>query len=269
MNTSDTEERPRAGFWRRALSSIIDLIIVATPFQVIVVVLFATTGGSIQMTGNGLVVQACEQRTSVPVGLTPSPPQNSNFATECRISFFGLPTGHVLVVGHAERTGGVIRTTFRRYMLNAASEPIQGVSIDGYVFLVLVAYVIALTARSGQTLGAKLLRIRVVDVARRESERVPIRKIVIRYAAMLIGLIPTVIVVLLSLYRQREAATSNDWISAGQIIFGVMTAASWTLVLIIQMALKQDPVYDWLAGTTVIRLPAQERTSASEQPLPS
>ncbi len=268
MSTSVIDE-PRAGFWRRLLSSVIDLVIVGAPFQIIVAVLFAMTGGSIQMTSNGLITQTCEHRTSVPAGLTPPPPRNPNFANDCRFSFFGAPTGRVLIVGRAERDGGVTRSVFRSYMLNAAGEPIQGVSIDSYVVLVLVAYVVALTARRGQTLGARVMRIRVVDLANSESPRVPIRRILIRYAAMLIGFIPAVLVLLVGASAGDDVATTKNGISTNQIIYAVLSAAAWIIVLVVQMALKRDPVYDWLAGTAVITLPAQEPMPATEQAMSS
>jgi hypothetical protein len=40
---------PRAGFWRRLLSLIVDVIVVMLPFQILAAVLFTATGGTVQM----------------------------------------------------------------------------------------------------------------------------------------------------------------------------------------------------------------------------
>ncbi|MGC2775173.1 MAG: RDD family protein [Bradyrhizobium sp.] len=270
MSASVMDEQPRAGFWRRLVSSAIDVVIVGAPFQIIVAVLFAMTAGSIQMTSNGFVVQSCERRTTVPAGLAPAPPPKSNFANECRFSLFGIPTGRRLIVGRAERDGNGTRSVFRSYMLNAAGEPIQGTSIDGYVFLVLVAYVLALTALSGQTLGARAMRIRVVDIAHSGSVRVPLRRILIRYAAMLIGFVPAVVVLLVDAHSAGgDLETAHDVIAGKEIGVAILVALAWEIVLIGQIALKRDPVYDRLAGTAVIRLPASQQMPAAERPLPS
>ena len=47
--TDNVESGPiRAGFWRRAVAFLVDVVIVAVPMQVIVIIMFALTGGAVQ-----------------------------------------------------------------------------------------------------------------------------------------------------------------------------------------------------------------------------
>lgn len=260
-----TEAEPRAGFWRRLLSILTDVVIVGAPFQIVVAILFVATAGFVQISNSGFVIKTCQVRTGIPAGLVPPPPHDSNFATDCSYSFFGAQTGRSLTVGRAEKHGLITKTIFRTYMLNKAGDPIQGLSIDSYVLLVLIAYLVVLTTRTGQTLGDRLARIRVVDTAGPPMAGVPLRNAVARYAVITVGYIPLFAVLIIAGWiSENDVEALSSGATADWLIGGAMVAAIWTVILVGQVALKRDPFYDRLAGTSVVKASPHDHVANAE-----
>jgi hypothetical protein len=248
-----TADLPRAGFWRRWLAIIIDTIVVMFPFQVLAAVLFALTAGAVQM-DNGFFSICTMEKTVPQQALDPPPPHDSNFARTCRVSFFGAPTGSTLTVGRITREGRATTTVTQTYMVDKDGELIHGTSIDGIVELALLGYLIAMIWKTGRTLGARVRRVRVVDIAAPTASGVPLHKTIARYLAMAIGVAPVCAVWLYQL-----AATGGDadaMFTANHFRWFMYTGALavlWVLLLIFQIATKNDPVYDRLAGTAVLK----------------
>src|SRR5436305_2990661 len=121
-----TTASARAGFWRRWLATLIDWIVVALPFQVLAAILFALTAGNVQM--DNAFFSFCEP-ASIPQGLDPPPPHDSNFARVCRFSLFGATTGATLTVGRTTREAAKTTTVTQGYMLDENGKPIRGTSI--------------------------------------------------------------------------------------------------------------------------------------------
>jgi uncharacterized RDD family membrane protein YckC len=242
----------RAGFWRRTLSFAIDFIIVILPFQILAAVLFATTAGMVQMTSGLFTI--CETGKSIPQALNPPPPHDSNFTRFCRVSFFGATTGAVLTVGRATREGTVTTTVSQGYMADKDGAPVNGTSIDLIFQLTFVAYLVGMIRNTGRTLGSRVVGIRVVDVTNPNASSVPLGKVIIRYLAMFIGVVPAFAVLI---YAYAAGGGSADamfdasffrWFSITAVL-----GALWGIVLIVQIAMKTDPVYDRLAGTAVLK----------------
>jgi uncharacterized RDD family membrane protein YckC len=252
-----TSEQPggvRAGFWRRALSSLIDGIIISLPFQLIVAFLFVSTVGRIQLYYG---VNICSVLNTLPDGLAPPPPAGSNFATECNVyAFFGAQTARSLQVGRVTTEGTITKTAARNYMLDRDGHPIDGVSVDWIVMLSLIAYVIAMETRTGATLGSRAMRIRVIDAAAPAGPSVPLRKIVLRYLAASIGSLPILAVLLI--YYLALYGSDVDKIAASSFLVWLfitfMVLLGWLIFLSVQIATKRDPLYDRMAGTAVVRL---------------
>jgi uncharacterized RDD family membrane protein YckC len=175
----------RAGFWRRYLAFLIDMIVVGLPFQIIAAILFPATSGWIQGTGI-LTFSICENVQKVPDTLSPA---GANFARQCRHFFFGLETARSLVVSRVTKEGLTGTTVSQTYMLDREGQLINGVSIGLLVPAALVAYLTAFETRRGATPGSRVTRIRVVDMADLEATGVRFRKIIARYLAMLIGVV--------------------------------------------------------------------------------
>src|SRR5262249_25574786 len=207
--TSDQPVGVRAGFWRRSLALLIDGIIISLPFQVVVAILFAATSGRIQQEV-GLTYTNCSIRQTVPDGLAPPPPAGSNFARECNVYFFGAQTARTLEVGRVPKEGAITRAVRRYYMLDRHGRPIDGVSADGIVMMVFIAYLLATEARTGATLGDRAMRIRVVDAAVPAAPSVPLRKIVTRYLAASVGFLPMLAVALAYFWPNGPAFVENS-----------------------------------------------------------
>jgi uncharacterized RDD family membrane protein YckC len=247
-----TTDLPRAGFWRRWLATIIDMIVVIVPFQVVAAILFAVTVGGVQM--NSGLFTSCAPATTVPKALDPPPPHDSNFATNCHVSFFGATTGATLIVGRTTREGTTTTTVRQGYMLDAEGKPINGASIDWIVQLAFLGYLIGMVWKTGRTVGARTVGVRVVNAAQPGTPGVPLRQAFMRYLAMAIGFVPMFAILI---YQRMAVGGSADAMFTSGFFHWFMAtgglAALWTLVLIVQIARKKDPIYDRLAGTAVLR----------------
>lgn len=247
-----TMDRPRAGFWRRWLATLIDSIVVALPFEALAAILFAVTAGAVQM-DSGLF-RTCAPTKNIPRGLNPSPPHDSNFATVCQTSFFGAPTGATLTVGRSTREGARTTTVSQAYRLGTDGQPIHGTSIDGIVEPAFLAYLVGMVWKTGRTLGARVVGVRVVDARRPDTPGVPLGKVLIRYLAMAIGAVPMFAVLI---YQVEAVGGSADAMFTASFFRWFMYAGIlgllWVIVLTVQIARKTDPVYDRLAGTAVLR----------------
>jgi hypothetical protein len=249
----DARDLPRAGFWRRLFSIIIDGIITLLPFQMLAAALFAMTAGMVQM--NSGFFTSCADGNTIPQGLNPPPPHDSNFVRVCGVSFFGATTGATLTVGRVRRDGGSTANVSQTYMLDKEGTPIHGTSIDWIYQLAFVAYLLVMVWKSGRTLGARAAGIRVIDVANLGASSVPLGRAIGRYLAMMIGAVPTLA---LLIYQSVTTSGSTDAMFTAQFFqwftYAAVFGGLWTIVLIFQMGLKIDPVYDRLAGTAVVKL---------------
>jgi hypothetical protein len=138
-------------------------------------------------------------------------------------------------------------------MLNSNNEPINGISIDWIVAAAFLGYLVFLGTRGG-TLGDALMNTRIIDTTAPEAERVPLRKIVVRYLAMTIGFIPMIAFLLIALFGYDADAGSIDASSIFRWFpLTAIPALGWMIWIVVQMARKHDPIYDQIAGTAVIK----------------
>jgi uncharacterized RDD family membrane protein YckC len=247
-----TADLPRGGFWRRWAATLIDSIVVMFPFQILAVVLFAMTAGTVQMDSGFFNV--CVAVKTIPQSLDPPPPHDSNFAQVCRFSFFGAPTGAILTVGRTTREGTTTTNVSQGYMLDKDGNPVRGTSIDWIVGLAFLIYLVGMIWKTGRTLGARILGLKVIDTAAPDVSEVPIHKAIIRYLAMAIGFVPMFAVLI---YQYVVGGGNADAMFTGDFfrwfMYAGLLAGLWGVVLIFQIATKKDPIYDRLAGTAVVR----------------
>jgi uncharacterized RDD family membrane protein YckC len=247
-------DKPRAGYWRRTLASLIDALIISAPFQLLAAILFVVTAGWIQ-DSSGITWTSCDSVKEIPQALAPAPPVDANIIRDCRVFFFGMETARTLFVARATKQGSTTTSVFTTYMLDRDGHSIQGVSIDLLVFAVFAAYVAAMESRRGATICDRFVGIRVIAAAAPSARGAPIMRIVARYLAMFLGLAPMLAVLLFYFVRDNgnvEAIAESGffrWIGVAGFI-GVI----WFIVLVIQIAAKRDPYYDRIAGTAVLRI---------------
>ncbi|MBB6465373.1 putative RDD family membrane protein YckC [Aminobacter lissarensis] len=251
---TDVESAPvRAGFWRRVGALVIDCLVVLVPLQIVVVVLFAMSNGSIQGSF-GFVSRVCQTVAQAPSGLEPPPPADANTFTECEIGFFGLPTARTLAIGTVKQEGNTTSGRFITYALDAQGNPVNAFTTDWIAILAVAVYLIAMERRSGATIGKRTLGIRAVPTNTPGQIGLPLRQAVIRQAAKWIGMIPAMLfaVVVFFVLEDPFAAmeTQGYW-----TMFAIAAAIqiAWLLWIIISVSTKRDPIYDRIAGTSVLR----------------
>ena len=252
--TADLPSLSRAGFWRRWLAKLIDMIIVAIPFQILAAILFSMTAGFVQM-HSGVTISICNATSTIPQSLAPPPPHDSNFAAVCRTSLFGAQTGATLIVGRTTREGNATTTVRQGYMLDKDGNVISGLSIDWFFVLAFLVYLVGMTWTSGRTWGDRVMGVRVADVAEPSASGIPLRKAIIRYLAMVIGFVP-VFAILIYQYAVAGGGGVDAVFTPSffrWLIYTGVPAFIWVVMLITQIAMKKDPVYDRLAGTAVVK----------------
>ncbi|MEJ6783505.1 RDD family protein [Aminobacter sp. Piv2-1] len=251
---TDVQGAPaRAGFWRRFAALMIDLLIVLVPLQIIVVILFAMSNGAIQGSF-GLSSRICETATQAPAGLEPPPPADANTFTECRTGFFGLPTSRTLDAGIVKQEGNTTTGRFVTYSLDADGKPINAFHTDWITILAVVIYLIAMERRSGATVGKRTLGIRAVPTNAPGQVGLPLKQAVIRTAAQWIGMVPALFFALVVLFFIEDPMaameTSGYW---RMFAIAAIIQLAWLLWIIISVSRKRDPIYDRIAGTSVLR----------------
>jgi uncharacterized RDD family membrane protein YckC len=251
----------RAGFWRRVFAFIIDIFIVAIPFELLVVGLYVQTNGGIQTT-SGIALTHCVSVRTLPADLYPSPPANPNFARDCRYYFFDFETAHTLTAGRAERQGNVTTSVWRTYTLGPDGRSRNAISLDWVVFIALIVYLVTMERRFGATLGKRFLNIRVITRDDLSSRGIPLRRAIIRQLSQWIGAIPGLSLVLFIVVAAyvwdldragdmlREAMTGNwGW---ALLLAAVGLTFVWFLWIIVDVVRKRDPIYGRIAGTAVV-----------------
>jgi hypothetical protein len=234
----------RVGFWLRVGAWLIDAIAVTVPIQLIVAVLFNLTYGRVQAS-DGMITTYCTTQlpmSELPRNLSPPPAQDTNYASFCSGTLFGLETARWLALGHSTREGNAIKTTSLIYRLNTENRQITVVTLDGMEVLALVVYLIALENWTGLTLGKRVRGLRVVDRERPNSLGVPFRKALSRNVLIWAGALP--------LSALGYGYLDGSFIERAAAMALVL---SWYVWIAVDFALKRDPIYDRLAGTMLLR----------------
>jgi hypothetical protein len=254
--SSLSEQLPVAGFWRRFGSGVVDYLLVFTPMQVLAVCLFLATSGHVQMDGGAIHTVRCEPISALPDNLSPDPPDNWNAAADCWTTLLGAPTAHKLSVARVTSgKSGVASYTYsvsRAYALDAKGAPIDAFALDNVAFAALALYLIAMKALRGKSLGDRLVRVRLVDVADPARVGAPAWKVVLRYLAMTLGLLPGI--AWLGLLAIRYGAGAWEHVSAIDLFAFGGFFALWTLVNVVLIVRKTDPIYDAICGLSVRRV---------------
>ena len=252
MQPDDDDRSTRAGFWRRTLAIVADALSVSVPCAVLSALLFSASGGRIQA-AVGLDFNVCERRTSVPDSLVPAPPRDSNFAAECHRRSLAGPTGHVLLVGRAMRTATFSTQVSRSYLLGDDGAVVDGVDWSWGAPGLLLLYLVLGQWRWGRTLGLRAAGLRLSLRGGPRTGKVPLGRVLLRYALGIGGYLPMIVVIAVVLSRIQTGPEGAAPSFAGlglALLFGAVWSL-WNMVLIVR---KRDPLYDRWAGTALVRL---------------
>jgi hypothetical protein len=244
------------------LALTVDALLIGIPFHILVVWLYAATGGAVQVTGIRVACHIVEQPNH---SLDPSPPKQANFVRECRSSSFGFETSRSLIIGRVVREGGATETVSQTYSLGSNGQPRNTLHLDWLAQLALLAYLITMEHRTGGTLGKYTFRIEVVSWKSPGSPGIPLISSVIRQSAQWLGLIP---VFALGIY-EYVARGHFSFAAYGAAIIKFFTLESatneirifivcsglyvvWCLCNLFLIIAKRDPLYDRLARVAVL-----------------
>ena len=95
----------RAGFWRRAVAAMVDLVMVQILIQVVTAVLFATSAGHV--TSGVALYTSCRPAAAAPAGVEVPAGFGPATLQLCTSSLFGAPTRSLFVAYHAAGAGAV------------------------------------------------------------------------------------------------------------------------------------------------------------------
>ena len=180
----------RAGFWQRFLGFCIDALVVGLPFQILLICLYAATGGAVQ---GASIIFECHNVEQPIYSLDPPPPKHPNFARECRSSLFGFETSRSLIVGRTVREGNATKTVSQIYYLGNDGQPRNVLHLDWLAHLVLLTYLITMEHRTGITLGNYIFRMEVVSWKSPGSPGIPLINAIVRQVAQWLGLVPVIV----------------------------------------------------------------------------
>ena len=139
-------------------------------------------------------------------------------------------------------------------MLDRYGTPIHGTSIDWIFELALLAYLVGMIWKTGQTFGAGIVGVKVIDTSNPGAPGVAPGKAIIRYLAMAIGAVPALA---LLIYQRIAVGGSADAMFTGDFFrwfaFAAVLGGLWVIVLVVQIARKRDPSTTLAAGTAVVR----------------
>lgn len=246
------ESAASAGFWRRVWSSLVDSVIVVAPFQVLAVLLFVVTAAHVQMVGGAIKFTRCNPVQTIPEGLVPPPPQGWNVASDCWTSLLGATTAHDLMVARSVRTGNTTLSTSRTYSLDAQGKQVEAFDLDIPALAILLIYLIAMKSATGQSLGDRAAGVRFVEIINPSRPGPRAWRMVARYLAMTLGLLPAILWLGFVVFEYGDAFPEH--ISPTLFIVLVGVGAVWVLINIVLIARKTDPIYDRICGVSVRRV---------------
>jgi uncharacterized RDD family membrane protein YckC len=151
----------RAGFWRRALAILIDLALIALVVTIAGVLLFGPTDGRVRIGGALIDVTRCSNVDPQRIVLANPPPFHITNARRCTKSFFGLVHDRTLQVEEVTQSGTITYKRAMTYPVDVDGRVVQAFYIDNLIFVLFVGYVLWLEWRFGQTLGKRIMHIRV------------------------------------------------------------------------------------------------------------
>jgi uncharacterized RDD family membrane protein YckC len=242
----------RAGFWRRALAILIDLALITLIVTVAGVLLFGLTDGRVRISVALIDVTRCSNVDPQRLVLANPPPFHITDARRCTKSFLGLVHDRTLQVDEVTRSGTI---TYRRgmtYPVDADGRVVQASYIDTLIFVLFVGYVLWLEWRFGQTLGKRIMHIRVQSLGGGPIDFAQaVKRSVIRFLPWPVLLLP---IVLLSAFGANVffafVPGAVLWILA---LVAIVAALIYAVNFVQTTRRRELPWHDRWAATEVVR----------------
>jgi hypothetical protein len=153
------------------------------------------------------------------------------------------------------KANGYQKVVAQTYLAGPNGTTVKGVDLSWVAPVLFLAYLIVFQSRSGQTLGLRLMGSRLLMPSNPNVAKVPLLRIITRYAVMLGGFFPAALVAFYLSSAARNAPNDAPLPFAGIApLIVVILGLGWPLWNIVLIARKQDPIFDRVAGTAVVHL---------------
>ena len=240
----------RAGFWRRSLATLVDMVLVQALVQGLVALTFTASGGHVTTLVS--LYSACQPAYAVPAGVALPADFVVTSQSRCTSSVFGAPTRTFYVARHEEKTGGVVSTTsYSAEVAPDGSAGIRSLNLDTLFYPLFILFRWASDRYAGGSPGRRLVRIAVTDVGGTASGAELSPLLARRYARFAWPHAPgTVMLALASAFGFLSGmvpplVSALAWF-AGSVLIGVVHLAAAQAIF-----RHSDTFYDEPAGTVV------------------
>jgi len=231
----------RGGFWRRLGALFVDALIIAVGLQLLGIPAYEMSGGRVQ--SDILSHTISHNLSAVPAAVKIPSESEPNYIYECVGSWFGFPTAQWITVIYQPQPQAAADTE-AIVLVDADGQPLGDFSLDLQMLLipVLLVYRIGCERRRGQTIGKRLTRVRVIQIAPGTGRFSPAIK---RNLALFL---PMIFTSLAPIEMPRSL-----WL---ELIAAVIFCGVFGGVIVWQIATRRDTYYDKAAGTAVVRVTA-------------
>jgi len=242
----------RAGFWRRALAITIDLALIALVVTIAGVLLFGPTDGRVRIGGALIDVTRCSSVDPQQLVLANPPPFHITNARRCTKSFLGLVHDRTLQVSEVTRSGAITYTRGMTYPVDADGRVVPVFYVDNLILVLFVGYVLWLEWRFGQTLGKRIMHIRVQSLGGGPINFAQaVKRSVIRFLPWLLLLL---LITLLGMFGANVffavASGAMIWMLWVVVVF---TALVYVVNFVQTTRRRELPWHDRWAATEVVR----------------
>ena len=244
----------RAGFGRRALALVIDILVILTLVTLTGVTLSKLSDGNIRVQSTLLKKADCKRLDTLPAGLDLPRGFKPTSITGCTYSFLSIPyhwaataesvTQQDVTIGGAEYT--TTKKLAYTYPLDPRGRPADPIEIDSYSFVLYGLYFILLEWLLGGTLAQRLLGMRVRSLGGRPASLVQVvKRFVPRFAWLL--LVPA--------GQHLLQSYPDHMVAILQTFVGLNLAILAALVINAVRAMRKGELawHDRWAGTEVVR----------------
>jgi uncharacterized RDD family membrane protein YckC len=151
----------RAGFWRRALALLFDIVLIAFLSAIAGTLLFQLTGGRLRVSTTVIDTVSCQPLDPQQVALPSPPPFSVSNASLCTKRFFGVVHDRALRIENVKRSGDATYTRAVTYPVDADGHVVPAAYVDYVALIVFFVYVVLAEWRYGRTVGKRIVQIHV------------------------------------------------------------------------------------------------------------